>query len=1012
MSSNSETTLHTRSSIGAPGSLWRSVALPLLLLAVAFILIGSIAYGVAREAVTKSTAMEMRSIARLKQVQIEQWLDERRDELRLIITSQLALGLKQWLDGGMHDEVLRAGLNNHLIYLANSRNRALDLHSATDGHQLLGTTPYQDLPQVHALTLEAAKHCEMTLEDVHVAEGKSSSGFELGLFGPVCDAGDENRHKSLAIIHLSFDPGERLFPLLQMWPGSSPSAETQVVRVEGEEVVFLNPLRHAAQPPLALRLPRSSENLIAAQLLREGEGFFEANDYRGMPSFAHGLPIPGTPWYLVAKIDRSEVFHVLDEAAVLCTVLLGVLWMVCAWWLIERRRTHESLQTALTEAEDLYQNAPCGYHSLDRNGVITQINDTELKLLGYEREEIVGKKKLHELLTLASQLGLHEVCSSFMSEGVVTEKELEFLRKDGEVIPVHVTATAVRNETGRYLMSRAVVTDITERKRAENKKQRLDRAWRLWNECHTETIRADEEAALLQTVCRHIVETGNYPMAWIGLPEDDADKSIRVTCSFGDKHDDLSSARLTWADNELGCGLAGTAIREGRTQVAHDLGTHPAMAPWKEAIRAQRAYHSAIALPLKSAERVLGVLMIYSMNTASFAGEEILLLENISVDLASGIQSLRLRAAQESAQIALREHQDLLHHVLEALPIGVFIANQDGVIVHGNPAGKRIWAGIRYVGPNQFGEYEGWRVADGKPFASQQWALARAITKGEKTLDEVITVEGFNGITKTVLNSALPLCDAAGSIIGAIVVMQDISENRRIDKELRDSREKLRKMAHHEVTVREMERKRIARELHDELGQMLTGLKMELSSLLRTSPPTESLTTNLLEMNRLIDEVLRSVRRISADLRPIMLDELGLKAALEWMSEEFEKRHGEISCMLWLDFEDDRLNPEISITTYRIIQECLTNVARHSSADQVGISIVCSNDDWVLIRVQDNGTGMSAEEQEGRFGLTGMGERARALGGIFTLYSPPGEGVLVEVRIPLNSTSTGGGPAQ
>lgn len=1012
MSSNSETKLHTKSSISAPGSQWRSVALPLLLLAFAFALIGAIAYGVARQAVTQSAAMEMRSIARLKQVQIEQWLDERRDELRLIITSQLALGLKQWLDGGMHDEELRAGLNNHLIYLGNSRERALGLRSATDGRQLLGTTRYQDLPQVRALSLQAASRCELTLEDMHVAEGKTSSGFEVGLFGPVCDAGSANQDRSLAIIQLSFDPGERLFPLLQMWPGSSPSAETQVVRMEGEELVFLNPLRHAAQPPLALRLPRSSENLIAGRLLREGEGFFEANDYRGVPSFAHGLPIPGTPWYLIAKIDRSEVFHVLDQSTVLCTVLLGVLWMICAWWLIERRRADEALRTALAEAEDLYQNAPCGYHSLSRSGLITQINDTELKLLGYERDEVVGKKKLHDLMTVASQLRLQESCPRFMSEGVVTETELEFLCKDGEVVPVHVTATAVRDQAGRYLMSRAVVTDITERKRAENKKQRLDRAWRLWNECHTETIRADEEAALLQTVCRHIVETGNYPMAWIGLPEDDADKSIRVACSFGDKHDDLSSARLTWADNELGCGLAGTAIREGRTQVAQDLGTHPAMAPWKEAIRAQRAYHSAIALPLKSTERVLGVLMIYSMNTASFAGEEILLLENISVDLASGIQSLRLRAAQQKAQIALREHEALLHHVLEMLPVGVFIANQDGVIVHGNPAGKRIWAGIRYVGPNQFGEYEGWRVMDDKPIAPQQWALARAITKGETTLDEVITTEGSDGITKTILNSALPLRDAAGLILGAIVVMQDISENRRIEKELRASREKLRKMALHEVDVREMERKRIARELHDELGQMLTGLKMELSSLLRTSPPTESLTTNLLDMNRLIDEVLRSVRRISADLRPIMLDELGLKAALEWMSEEFEKRHGEISCMLWLDFEDDRLNSDISIATYRIIQECLTNVARHSSADQVGISIVCSNDDWLLIRVQDNGTGMSAEEHEGKFGLTGMGERAHALGGVFTLYSPPGEGVLVEVRIPLKCNSIDGGPAQ
>lgn len=125
----------------------------------------------------------------------------------------------------------------------------------------------------------------------------------------------------------------------------------------------------------------------------------------------------------------------------------------------------------------------------------------------------------------------------------------------------------------------------------------------------------------------------------------------------------------------------------------------------------------------------------------------------------------------------------LLSLVLDTLPVGVWIMDSHGNIVHGNPAGRRIWAGAKLVGIDQFGEYKGWWADSGKPIGAHEWAAARAIEKGETSVEEVIVIECFDGTRKTILNSALPVRNAIGTVVGAIIVNQDITEKRRLEKE-------------------------------------------------------------------------------------------------------------------------------------------------------------------------------------------------------------------------------------
>ena len=140
---------------------------------------------------------------------------------------------------------------------------------------------------------------------------------------------------------------------------------------------------------------------------------------------------------------------------------------------------------------------------------------------------------------------------------------------------------------------------------------------------------------------------------------------------------------------------------------------------------------------------------------------------------------------RRNAEEALRGTERVLRSVLETLPVGIWIMDRNGRIIHGNPAGQRIWAGARYVGPEQFGEYKGWWRNTGQLISADEWAAARAIRNGETSIDEEIDIECFDGTRKVILNSAIPLRDPSGAVAGAIIVNQDITARKEGEEELR-----------------------------------------------------------------------------------------------------------------------------------------------------------------------------------------------------------------------------------
>ncbi|HLF97096.1 MAG TPA: PAS domain S-box protein [Methylococcaceae bacterium] len=478
----------------------------------------------------------------------------------------------------------------------------------------------------------------------------------------------------------------------------------------------------------------------------------------------------------------------------------------------ERKQTEARLDASAREIEDLYDNAPCGYHSLGPDGAFLRINATELNWLGYTREEVVGKMKATDILTPASRKRFKRNFPVFKRAGHVEDLELEMVRKDGGILPVMVSATALKDPQGNYLMSRTAVYDISERKLAEAALSEKESQYRL------------------------AVET---------------------------------TADGFWVVDRQG--------------------------------------------------KILEVNNAY-LQLSGYSREELLAMRVFDIEA-------RERAEETTAFMDKVMHTghdrfDTLHRA------------KDG----------RIWP-----------------------------------------VEVIVTYS--------------PL---AGGRFFAF--LKDISE--RIGNE-----QTQRNFASHLQSAREEERARISREIHDELGGILASLRLDMRWLARRLPADAPSHTKTVEMARLIEEAAQSVRRISTELRPSILDTLGLLAAIEWHVQQFSRRRN-VSCHLslpmakHLDIENDR-----ATAVFRILQEALNNVVLHAHARRVDIGIRTDHRE-ITMTVADNGRGISGQKLSSphSYGLLGMAERARHFGGKITIDSPSGGGTTVMLYMPLKTHAAGAEP--
>ena len=401
---------------------------------------------------------------------------------------------------------------------------------------------------------------------------------------------------------------------------------------------------------------------------------------------------------------------------------------------------------------------------------------------------------------------------------------------------------------------------------------------------------------------------------------------------------------------------------------------------------------SGVSIIIQGVSGPWGVLGVHSKSRRIFSQDDVNFVQTVSNILAEAIE-------RKSFIDDLRRSEEKFRGLVETAPDGIAITNSDGEIEMVNKQLERmtgysreelIGRRVEILVPARFRRHELRR----KEFMRNPYTRPM----GERARD--LYMRRRDGSEFPVEISLAPLETERGMIISSVI--RDITERKRVELQNQESQVRLRNLAQRLQTAREEERTTVAMDIHDELGQMLTRLKIDLFGLSGTIPlKPKDMKTRINATIALVETSIDFVRRLSTSLRPAILDDLGLAAAIEWQVQGFADRTG---CMYSLDLEQSDLgtNREVDTTVFRIFQESLTNVARHARADNVDISLYNIGEQLVL-SVKDNGVGMEQDKLTNNqsLGLIGMHERATAIGGELEIETKKGKGTRITLKVPL-----------
>jgi PAS domain S-box-containing protein len=353
----------------------------------------------------------------------------------------------------------------------------------------------------------------------------------------------------------------------------------------------------------------------------------------------------------------------------------------------ERKKTEAALEKSSREIEDLYNLAPCGYHSLNRDGTFIRINDTELKWLGYSRDEVIGKLKVSDIMPPESLVVLAENFPRFISGDEVTDMRFNFFRKDGSILPVLLNASPIMNEQGDYLMSRSTIYDITDLIQAEESIRRLNQLYLTLSETGKAIAHIPDRDGLFHEICRIAVEHGGFRMAWIGLVDEESG-IVRPAAAFGSGMDYLENIRISARLEPEGMGPTGTAIRQNSHYICNDFRSDPCITPWVEKAESH-GFHASAALAIKLNGSAIGALTLYSAVQEFFDDQLVELLVKMQEDISFALDNLDREARRRKieyslqkeitgrlqANEALREKEQMLLHQSRLAAMGEMINN-------------------------------------------------------------------------------------------------------------------------------------------------------------------------------------------------------------------------------------------------------------------------------------------------------------------------------------------------
>lgn len=598
-----------------------------------------------------------------------------------------------------------------------------------------------------------------------------------------------------------------------------------------------------------------------------------------------------------------------------------------------RRKTDEWFRVLVETMDE-------GLGIADQHGVITYINPRLGEIIGYAAEEVIGRPVV-ELFTGADRARVQRHLDE-IKLGKSAPFEIAFTTKNGRERILRISPRPLINAKGRFSGSFGVVTDITDRKRAEDKILTLSAAV---EQCPVGVVITDRNANIEYSNRRFSELTGYTSDELLGknprllqsgrTPAETYENLFHALGNGlewrGEIQDRKKNGELYWVYEIVSC------IRDAQGEITHYLG----------------------------------------------------LQEDIS--------------ARKLAEDALKESEKTYSLLVESSPTGIYIA-QDGRLVYANP---RL-ADILGYSPTEliYMDVLSLIFPEDRPLAEER--IEKQLT-GEAP-GESYQIRGMkeNGAHVSLKKSCVRIEYKGRPAVLCNVV--DITQEKQMEQRLLAATEQLRSLSKQLLTVQEQERKYVASELHDSIGQYLNTALFGLQQLSVKHYQSGELPSNVAEsvanLISLLQEAIQEVRRLSTDLRPPTLDDLGIVATIQWFCRKFQSIYPGIAIEQHLDIEEDGIPETLKIVIFRILQEALNNVAKHAKARQTRV-ILTTRDAQIELHIEDDGLGFdigrvfaSAQIERG-IGLIGMRERAKLSGGTISIQSEPGRGTRIIARWPL-----------
>lgn len=624
------------------------------LLMVTILAAGHFFYADQRKALTQERFDDLSAIADLKVNQLARWRAERlqdaeyfRDNLEFVnsvrrvarqpVTIRERQELLHWLAPLLKNPEYR--------FIALLDTRGTELVSAGVPGDTVGQFSRKYVQKAH-------KFGRVFVSDFHYGElGQIHLDIPVPLSLP-----NGSDKVAVGTLLLRIDPFQVLYPLVQSWPTSRRTAETLLVRRDGNDVLVLNELRYRKGTALVLRVPISQPGYVATRAIRKKGGNHEGYDYRGMPVLAAARQVEGTPWFLVAKIDREELLNPLKNRsrfmfAVILLLILTVGLLVGLYWRHQRARYYRDLyreeharRLLADRVEYLTRNANDSILLLDGEFRVIEANEKASEVYGFSREELT-RLSLGDLRcdTVASDLTVR-MAQVKEAGGLVFESS--HCRKDGSSFPVESSIRYLEID-GRSFFQ-AIIRDISERKKAEARIERLSHLYQALSQVNRSIVFTKDRAELIISICRAIVENGRFLMAWVGFV-DGTTGLVIPHGMFGTDDGYLDGVVISVEDVPEGQGPTGRAIRERRHLICQDIAADSRMKPWHEKALS-RGYRSSAAFPLFVAEKCVGALTVYAPEPDFFDDEIISLLDELAANLSHALGSLARDEALEMSR--------------------------------------------------------------------------------------------------------------------------------------------------------------------------------------------------------------------------------------------------------------------------------------------------------------------------------------------------------------------------